>query len=197
MSEPRPLSPRPEVTEFLLARRSRPARTLVGPGPDRATLAPILAAALRVPDHGKLEPWRLIVLRGAALERLAGLASRLGMERGMDPDTLAKSQAMFRDAPCIVAVVATPVESPKIPEVEQVLSAGAVCLGLLNAAAAAGWGACWLSGWTARDRTFLDDGLDLAPPQWVAGYVVIGRETAVPPDRPRPDPGSVVTWVET
>lgn len=196
MPEPRPLVPNPEVTGFLLTRRSRPARTLAGPGPDRAALEPILAAALRVPDHGKLEPWRLVVLQGAALARLAGLTARLGAERGMDPERLAKSQAMFRDAPCIVAVVASPVESDKIPEVEQVLSAGALCLGLVNAAAAAGWGACWLSGWTARDRTWLDDGLGLGAREWVAGFIVMGRETAVPSDRPRPDLDTVTTWVE-
>lgn len=196
MPDPRPLTPRPDVLDFLLSRRSRPARSLAGPGPDRAALEPILAAATRVPDHGKLEPWRLIVLTGAALERLAGLTARLGAERGMDPDRLAKAQAMFRDAPCIVAVVAAPVASEKIPEVEQVLSTGAVCLSLVNAAAAAGWGACWLSGWTARDRTWLDDGLGLAAPAWVAGFVVIGRETAVPPDRPRPDLAAVATWID-
>lgn len=196
MPDPRPLLPRPEVTDFLMSRRSRPARTLARPGPSREELEPILTAALRVPDHGKLEPWRLVVLEGAALERLAGLVARLGAERGMDTEKLAKSQAMFRDAPLIVAVVASPVESEKIPEVEQTLSAGAVCLNLLNAAAAAGWGAVWLSGWAARDRTFLDDGLGLQAPQWVAGFVVIGRETAVPPERPRPDLRAVATWVD-
>lgn len=196
MPEPTRPTPHPEVTAFLLARRSRPGRTLVAPGPDRDALRPILTAALRVPDHGKLEPWRLIVPGRAALDRLASLTARLGTERGMDADRLAKSQALFRDAPGLVAVVVSPKASEKVPRDEQVLSAGAVCLGLLNAAQAAGWGANWLSGWMATDRTWLDDGLALAPREWVAGFVVIGTPTTAPPDRPRPDVDAATTWLD-
>ncbi|WP_281826032.1 nitroreductase family protein [Jannaschia rubra] len=189
-----PLAPRPDTMEFLLTRRSRPAKTLAEPAPDRAAMEPILTAALRVPDHGKLEPWRLIVLERAALDRLAGLTARLGAERGMPPEKFAKEQAMFRDAPLIVAVVASPADSEKVPEVEQTLSAGAVCLSLVNAAMASGWGANWLTGWTALDRTWLDDGLDLGPREWVAGFIVIGTETTVPSDRPRPDLSARADW---
>ncbi len=191
-----PPTPRPEVMDFLLTRRSRPAKTLAMPAPDRDALAPILTAALRVPDHGKLEPWRLVVLRGAALERLAGLTARLGGARGLDADRLVKTQALFRDAPCMVAVIAAPAACEKVPEGEQLLSAGAVCLSLVNAALASGWGANWLTGWTATDRTFLADGLDAGSGEFVAGWIVIGTETAAPPDRPRPDLGAKVTWVE-
>ncbi len=184
----------PEVMAFLLSRRSRPARSLAAPGPDGAALRPILTAALRVPDHGKLEPWRFVVSTGGALGRLADATARLGAERGMDPDRLAKSVAMFRDAPCLVSVVAAPVASDAIPEAEQVLSAGAVCLGLVNAAAAAGWGANWLSGWTATDRGWLSEAMGLGPTEWVAGHVVLGTPTAVPPDRPRPDLDRLTEW---
>ncbi|MCK0167960.1 nitroreductase family protein [Jannaschia sp. S6380] len=190
-----PLRPRPDAAAFLATRRSRPAKTLAAPAPDSEALLPILTAALRVPDHGKLEPWRLIVLEGAAPTRLARLTGQLGQARGLDPDKLAKAQAMFRDAPLMVAVVAAPVASDKIPDVEQTLSAGALCLGLVNAALAAGWGANWLSGWMALDREWLDAGLDLAPHEWVAGFVVLGTETSAPPDRPRPDLGAKVDWV--
>jgi nitroreductase len=162
--------------------------------PDRAALEPLLAAALRVPDHGKLEPWRLVVLGREALDGLAGLTARLGTEREMDPDALAKAQAQFADAPCAVAVVASPVESAKIPELEQVMSAGAVCLGLVNAAQAAGWGANWLTGWMATDRTWLDDGLGCGPQEFVAGFVILGTEGAPPPERPRPDLAAKVEW---
>lgn len=191
-----PLTLRPDVLDFLLTRRSRPARTLVAPAPDRAALRPILTAALRVPDHGKLEPWRLIVLERAALDRLARLTAWLGAERGVEESRLAKSVAMFRDAPCIVAVIASPVPSEKIPEVEQTLSAGAVCLGLVNAALASGWGANWLSGWTATDRTWLGEGLGVAAQEWVAGFVVIGTGTAAPPERPRPDLDALTIWAD-
>ena len=187
--------PRPEVLDFLLTRRSRPAKTLRAPGPDRTALGPILEAALRVPDHGKLEPWRLVVIEGAALGRLADAAAALAPARGLEPERAAKAAAMFADAPLMVAVVSSPVESEKIPEGEQVLSAGAVCLGLLNAALASGWGANWLTGWTATDAEFLAGTLGLDSGETVAGYVVIGTETAVPPERPRPDPALKVVWM--
>ncbi|TFL18779.1 nitroreductase family protein [Jannaschia formosa] len=195
MTDIAPLAPRPDVQDFLATRRSRPAKTLVAPAPDRAALEPLLASALRVPDHGKLEPWHLIVLEDAALDRLAGLTGRLGAAQGRDPDKVQKSQAMFADAPLIVAVVASPVLSDKIPEVEQTLSAGAVCLSLVNAAQAAGWGANWLTGWMASDRDFLTEGLGLAPAEWVAGWIVIGTETATPPERPRPDLAAKAAWI--
>lgn len=195
MTEIPALAPRPEVQDFLATRRSRPAKTLRAPAPDRAALAPLLEAALRVPDHGKLEPWRLIVLEGGALTRLADLTQRLGTKQGRDPEKLPKAAAMFADAPLMVAVVSAPKLSDKIPEVEQTLSAGAACLGLVNAGLAAGWGANWLSGWMACDRDWLTEGLSLAPNEWVAGFIVLGTETTVPPDRPRPDIAALTTWV--
>jgi nitroreductase len=180
-------APRPEALAFLLNRRSRPAKTLTGPGPDRAALEPILTAGLRVPDHGKLEPWELIVLEGDAPARLGKLALKQGLAAGMEPEKAEKNARMFSDAPLIVTVVSRPVESEKVPQVEQLLSAGAVCLSLVNAALASGWGANWLTGWTALDAPFLRDALGLEPPAQVAGYIVIGTEGATPPERPRPD----------
>lgn len=179
--------PRPEALDFLLTRRSRPARTLTGPAPDGPALQPILTAGLRVPDHGKLEPWDLVVIEGSAPARLGRLAREMARDRGMAPEQADKAALMFDDAPLIVAVVSRPVESPKVPQVEQTLSAGAVCLSLLNAALASGWGANWLTGWTALDTGFLREGLGLEPPAFVAGYIVIGTETSAPPERPRPD----------
>lgn len=192
-----PLAPRPDTLDFLSSRRSRPAGTLTAPAPDRDALAPILTAALRTPDHGKLEPWRLIVLEGAALARLARVTTTLGAAQGRDPDKLPKNAAMFADAPILVAVVSAPKPSDKIPQVEQTLSAGAVCLSLVNAAMAAGWGANWLSGWMAHDRAWLTEGLGLEDHEWVAGFVVLGTETSVPVDRPRPDLAARTTWVAT
>ncbi|MEM9779450.1 MAG: nitroreductase [Pseudomonadota bacterium] len=186
---------RPDTLEFLRTRRSRPAKTLVAPAPDRDALMPILEAGLRVPDHGKLEPWQLLVLEPTALSRLADLAREMGIERGLDPEKAEKAALMFSGAPLIVAVVSKPVPSEKIPEVEQILSAGAVCLSLVNAALAAGWGANWLSGWTATDANFLSEGLGLSSSEQVAGYIVIGSETSPPPERPRPDLTQKVAWI--
>lgn len=182
------------VMEFLLTRRSRPARTLRAPAPDRAQLMPILTAAVRVPDHGKLEPWRFIVLERAGLDRLAAAAATHADKAGMAADAAAKGISQFSESPLTVAVVRVPRTTEKVPEIEQILSTGAVCLSLLNAALASGWGACWLTGWPAYDQAFAAKALGLQPGERVAGFVHIGTEGAPPPERPRPDVASLVTW---
>ena len=176
-------APNPAALDFLLTRRSRPAKTLTGPVPDRATLELILTAALRTPDHGKLEPWRLIVLQGAALPRLSGAVQTLGAAQSRDPEAVEKMAAQFATADLAVAVVAAPVPSSKVPEVEQLHSAGAV------------WGANWLSGWAAHERAFVEPHLGLKSSETVAGFIHIGTETNPPPERPRPDPAIKVAWV--
>lgn len=183
------------VQDFLQTRRSFPYRTLTSPAPTADQLAPLLTAAARVPDHGKLEPWRFIILTDAALPRLAALAKQRGASLGHDADQLAKIEATFANAPLIVAVIACPKPSEKVPEIEQLYSAGAACLGLLNAALAAGWGANWLSGWPSHDRNFLTDGFDLASHELIAGFIHIGTGKTTPSERPRPDVDSLTTWV--
>jgi len=187
--------PNQAALDFLLSRRSRPAKTLTGPWPGRADLMPILTAAARTPDHGKLEPWRFLVLEAPALQRLAGLTVARGQALGLEAEQTEKQRRAFADSGLAVTVVSSPVASEKIPAIEQVYSAGAVCLALLNAALAAGWGANWLSGWTAYDRDFLSEGLALKPHESVAGYIHIGSETSAPPDRPRPDLNAITTWI--
>ncbi|PCJ75180.1 MAG: nitroreductase [Rhodobacteraceae bacterium] len=187
--------PRPEVLDFLQTRRSRPAKTLESPVPTHAELSPILTAAARSPDHGKLEPWRFIVLEGEALQRLAEDVVKRGPQLGVEGDKLEKARRQFADAGLVVAVVSSPVPSPKVPEIEQILSAGAVCLSMLNAALASGWGANWLTGWMASDRSFLRHGLSLSKSEFVAGFIHIGTERMTPPERPRPDVEAITTWV--
>jgi nitroreductase len=187
--------PNPAALDFLLTRRSRPAKTLTGPVPDRAALLPILTAAARTPDHGKLEPWRFIVLEQAALQRLALLSAKRGAELGLDPDKIDKGVAQYATAGLAVAVISSPKPSEKIPQIEQIYSAGAVCLAMLNAALASGWGANWLSGWASHDRTFIQDGLGLEDHESLAGLIHIGTETNAPPDRPRPDLRAITSWV--
>ncbi|TCL08846.1 nitroreductase [Shimia isoporae] len=187
-------TPNPAALEFLQTRRSRPAKTLVAPAPTRDQLEPLLQAALRSPDHGKLEPWRLIVLTRDSLDKLANLARLRGEELGVDEDKITKAYAQFANADLAVAVIEAPVISEKVPAIEQTYSAGAVCLQLLNAALAAGWGANWLSGWASHDRTFVERGLDLSPREKVAGFIHIGTEKVAPPERPRPDMEAKVSW---
>jgi nitroreductase len=187
--------PNPAALDFLLSRRSRPAKTLSAPVPNREQLLPILTAAARSPDHGKLEPWRFIVVQGAAMERLADLAETRGAALGKSTEDIGKGRGQFDQGHLAVAVIEVQKPTDKIPAIEQTYSTGAVCLALLNAALASGWGANWLSGWVSHDRGFCEDGLGLAPHERIAGFVHIGTEGAAPPERPRPDLGQIVEWV--
>lgn len=187
--------PNPAAMDFFLTRRSRPPKLLGPPVPTEAELLPILTAAARVPDHGKLEPWRFLVLEKPALQRLAAQARARGEALGLDPDRIAKGVAQFADADLVVAVVMVPRPTDRIPELEQILSSGAVCLTLLNAAMASGWDACWLTGWHVQDPVFARSALGLAEGERIAGLIHIGTASAVPPDRPRPDIAAITTWV--
>ncbi len=187
--------PNPAALEFLQTRRSRPAKTLVLPVPARAELRPLLTAAARSPDHGKLEPWRFIVLERGALLRIAGLIEGVGARLGKSPEDIAKAQGQFGTAHLAVAVIEVQKPSEKIPAIEQTYAAGGVCLALLNAALAAGWGANWLSGWASHDRDFAEAALGLTSPERIAGFIHIGTEGSAPPERPRPDLDQITTWV--
>jgi len=188
-------TPDAAALRFLLTRRSRPAKTLTLPVPDRATLAPLLTAAARSPDHGKLEPWRFIVLERAALLRLAGLVDTRGAALGKSAEEIAKAHAQYAEAHLAVAVIEVQKASGKVPAIEQSYSAGAVCLALLNAALASGWGANWLTDWPVHDRGFLTEGLGLQAHERVVGLVHIGTATATPPERPRPHTDTITTWM--
>ncbi len=183
------------VMDFLHSRRSRPVKLLGLPVPDRAQVDDLLRAAARVPDHGKLEPWRFIALTAPACARIAGQIAAHGTASGIDPDKVSKAQETFGNAHLIVTVIASPKPSDKIPVIEQTLSAGAVCLSLVNVALASGWGANWLTGWVAHDHGLATDLLGLQPQEWVAGFVHIGTANATPPDRPRPDLATLTHWV--
>ncbi|KIN75101.1 Nitroreductase family protein [Sulfitobacter noctilucae] len=184
-----------QALHFLQTRRSRPAKTLGQPVPDRLALEPLLTAAARTPDHGKLEPWRFIVVEKPAMARLADVAEARGVALGLDAEQIAKGRNQFDTGNLAVVVVEVQKPSAKIPALEQTYSAGAVCLALLNAALAAGWGANWLSGWASHDRGFMEEGLGLAPHECIAGLIHIGTETAAPPERPRPDIQGITTWL--
>lgn len=187
--------PNTAVLDFLHTRRSRPAKTLTTPVPSSEDLRPLLTAALRSPDHGKLEPWRLIVLERAALLRLGRLVTERGVALGQPAEAIEKARSQYDMAHLAVAVIEVPKPSDKIPAIEQTYSAGAVCLALLNGALAAGWGANWLTGWPAHDRAFVEVGLGLSEHERVVGLIHIGTETCTPPERPRPDPEALTTWM--
>lgn len=188
--------PNPAAMDFLLTRRSRPAKTLQAPVPTPAELDPILTAASRSPDHGKLEPWRYIVLQRGAMARLESLARTRGAQLGHDDEKIDKGAAQFATGELAVVVVEVQKPSEKIPAIEQSYAVGGVCLALLNAALASGWGANWLSGWPSHDRAFVEQGLGLDAHERVAGIIHIGTEKAAPPERPRPDLSALTTWVD-
>ncbi len=187
----------PSALEFLKARRSRPAKTLSAPVPDRAQLEKLLTMAARCPDHGKLEPWRFIVIEANAMPRLAQIAQTRGEALGKSPEDIEKGRRQFDQGHLAVAVIEVQRAVEKIPAIEQTYSAGAVCLSLLNAALASGWGANWLSGWPSHDRGFMAQALDLAEHERIAGFVHIATETVAPPERPRPDIQNITTWLSS
>jgi nitroreductase len=181
--------------DFLLSRRSRPAKTLVAPAPTRAELMPLLTAAARSPDHGKLEPWRFVVIEKAAMARLAALTVQAGIRLGKSEEDISKARSQFDLGQLAVVVVEVQKESAKIPAIEQSYSAGAVCLALLNAALASGWGANWLSGWASHDRQFCQQAFALENNERVAGIIHIATQKTVPPERPRPNLSDLTTWI--
>lgn len=183
----------PATLAFLASRRSHPPKLLTGPPPSREALMELLELAARVPDHGKLEPWRFAVLERGTLDRLAPVLAQHVLARGGDEAAAEKARSGF-GSPVIVAVVSAPVESPKVPEWEQFLSAGAVCLELVNAALAAGYGAAWLTG-PAAEPDFAGAHLGIGPGERIAGLVHIGRRGPAPPDRPRPDIAARTTFL--
>lgn len=186
---------RPDVMDFLLSRRSRPAKTLGPSAPSRDEVEQILTAAARSPDHGKLVPWRFVVLQDSATrETLSVQAAARMAEMGLAPDQVEKNARAFLYGGLMIAVIASPKPSEKIPAWEQEMAAGGVCLALLNAALASGWGANWLTGPLARDAAFVADALGGAPGEFVAGFLHIGDETVVPADRDRPDIEAITEW---
>ncbi|MDZ7906740.1 MAG: nitroreductase family protein [Cypionkella sp.] len=164
-----PHPPNPAAFEFLARRRSHPAKAFNGQVPDRAALEPILTAALRVPDHGMLTPWRILVLQRAALLRIAELAQARGVELGLDEVAIGKGRGQFARSHLAVVVLSTPEILHKVPSSEQVASAAALCMNIVNASYAAGWAAQWLTGWVAHDEILVNraSGPPLAKP-WQA-----------------------------
>lgn len=171
-----------ELLAVLAGRRSSSAATLAAPGPDRATLQALLQLATHAPDHGKLSPWRLIVLEGEHKRAFVGKLEALAACQ--ENATKARAAlAKIANPPLTVAVISKPMAG-KIPLWEQQLSAGAVCMNLLLAAHAAGFGANWITDWYAYDDAAREL-LGLGNGEQVAGYIHIGMQAEVPKERPR------------
>ena len=180
--------------ELLTTRRSFKAVELSGPGPSAAEIDTLLTVAARVPDHGKLAPWRFIVFEGEG-RRAAGDAIATAFQAkypDAKPEHVEAERNRLMRAPLVVAVVSRAGPHVKIPEWEQVLSAGAAVMNLVLAAHALGFGANWITVWYAYDRAVLD-ALGLAAHERIAGFVHIGTPPGPPEDRPRPALSEIVT----
>ena len=184
----------PEALDLLKTRRSIKPIELNGPGPSASEIETLLTVASRVPDHGKLTPWRFIVFEGDA--RLAAgekIAAAFQVKRpDATPDQIEHERKRLARAPLVIAVVSCAGPHVKIPEWEQIMSAGAAATSLVLAAHALGYAASWLTEWYAYERSVLD-ALGLAPNERIAGFVHIGRPSKPADDRPRPPLNEIVT----
>lgn len=179
------------MASLLATRRSGKARDMVAPGPDAEQLQAILAAAARVPDHGKLNPWRLVVIDDRAAFSEALMAIYLAGKPDAGRLEREAVTQFATQAPCLVVVIASPKPS-HIPLWEQELSVGATCQNLLLAAHAHGFVGNWLTGWAAYDAAVLAL-LGGAAPERIAGFFFIGTQARALEERPRPELASVIS----
>jgi nitroreductase len=194
LAMPQPMHP----AEFLRARRSASLKLLTPPAPNDAELERILTLASRTPDHGRLVPYRFIVLDRPACVALGGLVRRLYQHDHPDAlqEALDQIHDRFANTPLLIAVVSSVrPDHPKVPEWEQVLTAGAVCMNALHAAHALGYAGVWLSGWTAFDWRVLS-AIGLTDAERLAGWLHLGTMPQPQGDRPRPDLSQIVTRLD-
>lgn len=182
-----------ETLALLARRRSTKVAQFVQPGPTSEEIDALIRLAARVPDHGKLGPWRFVVLEGEARSRAgAAVASVIAEDDGVDETRLAAARALFLRAPAVVMVISTAAPHPKIPEWEQQLSSGAVCFAMLVSAHALGYAACWLTEWPAYDAR-ARAALGLADHERVAGFIYLGTALEPATERVRADPSARIS----
>src|SRR5262249_22063238 len=184
----------PDALRLMQTRRSPRISDLGPPGPSADEVDTLLSISSRVPDHGKLVPWRFLVIEGEAKKRIA--AAWLPILRKAHPEAteeqISKEPERFAECPLVIAVISRAGPHPKIPEWEQILSAGAACMSLVLAAHALGYGANWVTGWAAYDRECLAL-LGVSAAERVAGLIHIGTPKVVQDERPRPPLSAIVT----
>jgi nitroreductase len=184
----------PDALDLLKTRRSLKPLEMTGPGPSPAELETILTIGARVPDHGKMVPWRFIVFEGDARAKAGEIFAEVFRARNVTatPDQIEAEKKRFTHAPLVIAVVSRTAMHPKVPPWEQELSAGASAMNIVHAAHALGYVANWLTGWMAFDRDVLD-ALGLTAEEKIAGFIHIGKAERPVDDRPRPALSEIVT----
>lgn len=184
--------PAPQALDLLLSRRSGSAKAMTGPGPSPSELTRILEAAGRAPDHGKLFPWRFIIFEDDARRAMGDVLAEVLAEEDSKDKHIHIERERFLRAPVVVAVVSRVTENIKIPEWEQVLSAGAVCQNMLIAIHALGYVGNWLTEWYAYNAR-VKERLGLKPGERIAGFIYIGQPAEILEERPRPDMAKIVS----
>ena len=186
------------VISFLTSRRSVTAKNMAPGQVSDADLDAILTAGLRVPDHGALKPWRLVVLQGdirKTLDEEVILAEFMRANPDAEDKFIAIETARLQRAHTVIAVLSSPVEHPKIVEWEMALSAGAVCTTLLYAAQSMGYAAQWLTEWYAYNDAMLTRLGGVIGHDRIAGFIYIGEKVKDPMERTRPDRDDVVKFL--
>ncbi len=179
--------PDAHVLAFLNTRRSFPAAALKEPGPSREEISQIVRLAMRVPDHRRLSPWRIMVFDGPARARAGEVFAARYRELNPQASTqeLDRERRRFCCAPLVIAVISSPDCDHKTPVWEQELSVGALCFNLLLVANAAGWAGSWLTGWMAFDRQIARE-FGLQDHERFAGFFHLGTAKDTVKERPRP-----------
>ncbi|NJS15138.1 MAG: nitroreductase [Sphingopyxis sp.] len=182
------------LRSHLATRRSGKARDMIAPGPDAATLRDMLHLAMRTPDHGKLAPWRFIIVGDDQRTALADLlkSAWIAENPGAADQNLSALDQFAHQAPTLVLLVSTPVAGSKIPKWEQRLSAGAVAMNLIHAAHAHGFVANWLTGWAAYSA-HVTAAFGLGEGDRITGYFFFGSPARDLEERPRPDADAVIS----
>lgn len=176
-----------ETLALLARRRSLKLMHLTAPAPSREELDALINLAGRVPDHGKLGPWRFVIIDGDARDRAgAALEQVIRNDEGVDDARREFVRDWFKRAPACVMVVSSPHPNPKVPEWEQVLSSGAVCFNLLLAAHALGYAGSWLTEWPTFDER-ARAALGLSAEERIAGFVYLGTPGQAASERVRAD----------
>lgn len=183
-----------DLRHHLLTRRSVGIAFLREPGPTAAELEQILTIGTRVPDHGKITPWRLVVIEGEARQQAGDKLAEIAAKNnpGLDEASIEIERQRFLPAPLTIGVISSPKDHPKVPEFEQLLSAGNVAFNLLHAAHALGFAATWVTRWYAFDAEAAAM-LGAREGERFVGFVHIGTPTAAIEDRPRPALADVVS----
>jgi nitroreductase len=185
-----------DFLSFFQQRRSVPPQALQEPGPSSDQIRTLLSIAARVPDHGKLVPWRFLVMQNEARSRLGEKIAEIfkADQPECTNEAIAFEHNRLVRAPLVIGIVSKAMPHVKIPEWEQVLSSGAVCMNLVVAANAMGFATCWITEWYAYDRRFLAH-LGLEPHENMAGFIHIGTPSLTPSDRVRPVLDDIVTYL--